>query len=221
MQPLHPNTIYHIFNHGNGFENLFLHEANFHYFLEKYALYISPVAETFAYCLMPNHFHFVVRILGHEEIERLAAGGGADEDDNFSKVRNFGNVITTDAATISKYVSKQFSKLFSCYTQSFNKVYQRRGYLFIKNFKREPITDHAHLLHAIIYVHRNPIHHGFCSDYMQWGYSSYGDVFNERNGLVDANINFEMFGGKRMWINLHQESLAKVEQYKLSKGMEI
>jgi putative transposase len=221
MQPLYPNTSYHIFNHGNGFENLFLQEANFHYFLEKYALYISPIAETYAYCLMPNHFHFVVHIRGHEEIERLMVGGGGGEDDNFSKVQNFGKVLTTDAAATNKYLSKQFSNLFSCYTQSFNKVYRRRGSLFIKNFKREPITDHAHLLHAIIYVHRNPVHHGFCSDYIQWEYSSYGDVFNERNGLVVANKSFEMFGGKRMWINLHQESLAKIEQYKLSKGMEI
>ncbi|MDP3463840.1 MAG: hypothetical protein Q8S18_13690 [Bacteroidales bacterium] len=89
MQLIQPNTSYHIFNHDNGFENLFLHEANFHYFLEKYALYISPVAETYAYCLMPNHFHFIVRIREREVIEKLVLGA-VDEDESLSKVRNFG-----------------------------------------------------------------------------------------------------------------------------------
>jgi REP element-mobilizing transposase RayT len=184
--------------------------------------YISPVADTYAYCLMPNHFHFIVHIRGQEEIEGLmVGGGGGDEDESLSKVSNFGQALTIDAAAISRYISKQFSNLFSCYTQSFNKVYHRRGSLFIKNFKRELISDKSYLLNAIIYVHRNPVHHGFCREFLQWEYSSYGDVFNERNGLVDANKSFEMFGGKSSWIRQHQESLALIEHYRLSKGMEI
>ena len=145
MQLIQPNTSYHIFNHGNGFENLFLHEANFHYFLEKYALYISPVAETYAYCLMPNHFHFIVRIREREVIEKLVLGA-VDEDESLSKVRNFGKALTIDATAINRYLSMQFANLFSCYTQSFNKVYHRRGSLFIKNFKRELIADKSWLI---------------------------------------------------------------------------
>lgn len=221
MQPIQPDTSYHIFNHGNGFENLFLHEANFHYFLEKYAFYISPVAETYAYCLMPNHFHFIVRIREREVIEKLVSGA-VDADESFSKVRNFGKALTKiDDTALNRYLSKQFANLFSCYTQSFNKVYRRRGSLFIKNFKRELISDKSYLLNAIIYVHRNPVHHGFCSDFMQWEYSSYGDILNERRGLVDAAMSFKMFGGKSSWISQHQESLAQVALYRLSKGMEI
>ena len=45
MQSLIPNTTYHIFNHANGFENIFREKENYRYFLEKYRLYISPIAE--------------------------------------------------------------------------------------------------------------------------------------------------------------------------------
>jgi hypothetical protein len=57
-----PETTYHIYNRANGNGKLFLSPENYRYFLEKYILYISPIADTFCYCLMPNHFHFLIRI---------------------------------------------------------------------------------------------------------------------------------------------------------------
>jgi REP element-mobilizing transposase RayT len=62
MEPLQPGFYYHIYNHANGSENLFLNEDNYNFFLKKYSSYIRPVADTFAYCLMPNHIHVLVRI---------------------------------------------------------------------------------------------------------------------------------------------------------------
>src|SRR5688500_11898719 len=66
--PLLPETIYHIYTHANGSENLFRSDANYNYFLKKYAEHIFPVAETFAYCLMPNHLHLAVQIRKEEEV---------------------------------------------------------------------------------------------------------------------------------------------------------
>ncbi|HNZ72804.1 MAG TPA: hypothetical protein PKJ43_09280, partial [Prolixibacteraceae bacterium] len=165
MQPLQPDTSYHIFNHANGFENVFREAENYRYFLEKYRLYISPIAETYAYCLMPNHFHLVVRIRKRSVIEQLLLNSS---NSTFSKVQNFGkgdgigkgdgNEVENNSisnATIEKYLSKQFANFFSCYTQSFNKSYKRMGSLFIKNFKREPIDDKQHFFNAVIYTHRN------------------------------------------------------------------
>jgi len=85
MHPLKPDISYHIFNHANGFENLFREPENYRYFLEKYRLHISSIAETYAYCLMPNHFHLVIRIRKREAIEKLII-----EKFNSSKVLNFG-----------------------------------------------------------------------------------------------------------------------------------
>ena len=60
--PLIPGEYYHIYNRGNNREDLFVEERNYHYFMKLYAHHIEPVAETFAYCLLRNHFHFSVRI---------------------------------------------------------------------------------------------------------------------------------------------------------------
>src|ERR1035437_1197874 len=166
MEPLQPNISYHIFNHANGFENVFREDENFQYFLDKYKLYISPIAETYAYCLMPNHFHLVVRMRKREVIEDLIRKNFSKVERNFGKAgeRNFGKVGVPDEE-IERYLSKQFANLFSSYTQSFNKMYKRMGSLFIKNFKRNPILDKEQFTNTIIYTHRNPIHHGFCRSY--------------------------------------------------------
>jgi putative transposase len=146
IHPIQPNSSYHIFNHANGFENIFQESENYRFFLEKYQLYISPIAETYAYCLMPNHFHLVVRIRKWEVIGNLILKSSniptSSNYNTFPKVPNFGKgeSINRDS-DIEKYISKQFANLFSCYTQSFNKVNFRRGSLFIKNFKRELISQ--------------------------------------------------------------------------------
>ena len=60
--PLRPGHYYHVYNRGNNRENIFREERNYRYFLDLYAAHIEPIAETFAYCLLRNHFHLLVRI---------------------------------------------------------------------------------------------------------------------------------------------------------------
>ena len=218
MEPLQPDRSYHIFNHANGFENIFRIEANFLYFLEKYRLFISPIAETYAYCLMPNHFHLVVRIRKREAIEALIRINNdpsirynfskvATFDEGMSKISNFGKVIKISDSEIEKYLSKQFANLFSCYTQSFNKVYHRKGSLFIKNFKREPISDKSYFLNAIVYTHRNPIHHGFRETYHDWEYSSYSDIVDGVCDFIEISKLLTMTDGLESFKEIHRHSL--------------
>ncbi len=62
IPPITFGTFFHIYNRGNNGENIFIEERNYTYFMNLYAKYIEPVAETFAYCLLRNHFHLGVRI---------------------------------------------------------------------------------------------------------------------------------------------------------------
>jgi putative transposase len=214
MELLKTDFTYHIFNHANGFENLFLHEANYHYFLEKYAMYISPIAETYAYCLMPNHFHFVIRIRKQIIIEELIRIKDNKFENTISNVSNFGNgiQIRIDDDQITKFISKQFANLFSCYTQSFNKVYQRKGSLFIKNFKREMITDKDYFIKAVAYFHRNPVHHGFCKDFSEWPYSSFHEIVSGQTYIIETAILMKLFGSMDFLMEEHLKSLETFER---------
>lgn len=208
MNPLVPDTSFHIYNHANGFENVFKEAENYRFFLEKYQLHISPIVETYAYCLMPNHFHLVVRIRKHEVIENLIRNKNISLEENTSKVLNFGSVSDNE---IEKFLSKQFANLFSSYTQSFNKVYHRMGSLFIKNFKREPITDKTHFLNAIVYTHRNPIHHGFCKSFEEWPHSSYPGIIYGVEDIVETDKMLKMVGNIDDFIEMHKINLIRFE----------
>jgi len=166
---------------------------------------------------MPNHFHLVVRIRKRSVIEQLLLNSS---NSTFSKVQNFGkgdgigkgdgNEVENNSisnATIEKYLSKQFANFFSCYTQSFNKSYKRMGSLFIKNFKREPIDDKQHFFNAVIYTHRNPIHHGFRDSFEEWDYCSYFEIIHNRSELIEVEKLLKTFGGRELFIEKHQQNL--------------
>jgi hypothetical protein len=69
---------------------------------------IEPVAETYAYCLIKNHFHLLIRV----RMGWVTQPG-----------QTFG-VLTP------KLVMQQFSNFFNAYTKAFNKAYNRTGALF-------------------------------------------------------------------------------------------
>lgn len=53
---------YDLYNRSVNNELLFKEEMNYYFFLKKYAAYTEDVVNTFAYCLMPTHFHLFVQI---------------------------------------------------------------------------------------------------------------------------------------------------------------
>lgn len=74
-EPLTCGNYCHIYNRGIDSCNLFTEPDNYEYFLSLYDKYISPVADTYAWVLMPNHFHFLVRLKEEEVVASLHLSG--------------------------------------------------------------------------------------------------------------------------------------------------
>jgi putative transposase len=51
---------YHVFNRGNNKQVVFLRPENYAYFVRGIQRYIIPCSDLIAWCLMPNHFHFLI-----------------------------------------------------------------------------------------------------------------------------------------------------------------
>jgi len=188
-----PSTFYHIYNHANGSENLFREKENYRFFLEKWGKYIEPIANTYAYCLMPNHIHFLIQIKSIEGVE-LAFG-------KFETFQKF-----------EKKVSKQFANLFSSYTQAYNKMYCRKGSLFIPNFKKKEITSDIYLTNVIFYIHHNPVHHGFTENIADWPHSSYHAIVSDKLTRVKRKEVQDWFGSKEELREFHNQSIKNLEK---------
>jgi hypothetical protein len=85
------------------------------------------------------------------------------------------------------------------------------GSLFIKNFKREPIFDKTHFLQTVVYIHRNPIHHGFCRSFEEWPYCSYNRILYDVDSIVEKEKLLKMAGGINSFIELHNAGLERLE----------
>ena len=78
--PLEYGKYYHIYNRGNNYEDIFTENSDYKHFLNIYDIYIHPVADTYAWCLMKNHFHILVRIKEEPEIGFLNSEHSKSED---------------------------------------------------------------------------------------------------------------------------------------------
>src|SRR5437868_15152239 len=68
---MEPSQCYQIINHANGMENIFVEEKIYDFFLQRLAYHILPVCRMYAFCLMKNHFHLLVRIRSTRELDDL------------------------------------------------------------------------------------------------------------------------------------------------------
>ncbi len=68
----YPGNYYHIYNRGANRENIFCETDNYLFLLKRFARYASEIDVTIiAYCLMPNHYHFLLRQDGEKTISNL------------------------------------------------------------------------------------------------------------------------------------------------------
>jgi len=72
LEVLEKDCYYHIYNRGINGTNIFENDGNKVYFLKQLSKYLSEKVSIFAYCLMNNHFHLVIR-LNCEEKETTQA----------------------------------------------------------------------------------------------------------------------------------------------------
>ena len=65
-------SYYHVYNRGNKKQQIFLQDRDYGRFLEKILEYKKKYPlKILAYCLMPNHFHFLVQQLGENALTKF------------------------------------------------------------------------------------------------------------------------------------------------------
>ena len=184
--PLEQKNFYHIYNCGINGENLFREEDNYKYFLQLYDKHINPVADTYAWCLMKNHFHLLIKI---------------------KALTGFQNLSGLKIKPPHQY----FSNLFNAYSKAINKRYNRHGSLFERPFKRKLIDSEEYLQTVVVYIHNNPINHGFVHHTADWPWSSYTTCLSSESTKLKRNEVIEMFDDVDNFKSVHQQNIELIE----------
>ncbi len=193
--PLVPGMYYHIYNRGNNHENLFIEKRNYPYFLSLYKKHITPIADTYAYCLLRNHFHVSVRIKTEEEYLKQTSQV-SETCEVLDKKKKFNP-------------SQSFSNLFNAYAKAINKGYGRTGSLFEERFGRIPVTSDSYFTTLIFYIHHNPQKHGFVDDFRDWEWSSYHSLVGTEETILKQVEVLDTFNGRKGFEKFHQGMLDK------------
>lgn len=194
------HVIYHLYNHSNNYETVFRNYENYVFFLKKFRKHLAPVADIICYCLMPDHFHFMImpKPEGCMPSSVLKSGRKGDKPEDFQQV-----------------ISQEIKTILSSYTKAINLRYKRRGSLFRAKTKAKPAYsdfvspdfvygDGDPLSHIIPYlricfdyIHNNPVKSNFAIRPEDWEFSSASDYAGLRDGTLCNYILTEQLLGIR------------------------
>jgi len=137
------DQIYHIYNRSVCKIPLFREQADYIRFLLKISVFKKryPV-QIIAYCLMPNHFHLLLR----------------EPEKSFK----------TTMSNISFFLQQ----LQNSYAKYFGIKYKHSGRVFQGVFKSKHIKNDEQLFQTIDYIHNNPVRKKMVRPYTRWPYSS-------------------------------------------------
>ncbi len=201
IEPLQTECFYHIYNRGTNGETIFKEERNYQFFLQKYIQFVSPFVATYAYCLLKNHFHLLIRTHSEEEIrlELQKAGKKPKKED------------------ISWILSNAFASFFKSYSQAINKAHQRTGRLFEEPFRRIHVDSDAYFTTMVEYIHKNPQKHGFVEDFKDYERSSYHSHLVEGKIKLEREEVISWFGNKEEYQKFHQNEnkIVTLDKYEI------
>ncbi|KOF01540.1 transposase [Roseivirga seohaensis subsp. aquiponti] len=187
---LQSDNIYHVYNQGNNRQAIFEGYNDYLMFLKKVRQFVKPHCDILAYCLMPNHFHFLLNVT-----------------EKSTELVEQGNIEVTR-------LSNSFRLLLSQYALDFNKKHDRSGSLFRQKTKSKLMVDSNQAFICFQYIHQNPWKAGLVGKMEDWEFSSFRDYSLMRNGSLCnkeiafnlINVNEKTFVEDSYGVAIHEES---------------
>jgi putative transposase len=190
--------IYHIYNRGSNKKRIFFCRDNYLFFLKKVRKELSAHLDFLAYCLIPNHFHFLVQV--KDKIGYLANSYNYSSDDlESSDEFNQGD----SNQLISKQISNHLAILLRSYTRAINIQENRTGSLFQQKTKAKCLNETAksknnYVVTCFNYIHQNPYASNLVTKLEDWEFSSFQDYAKLRNGsFCNQELAYEMINFDR------------------------
>jgi putative transposase len=196
-----PEVYYHVYNRTNNKELLYRDDEDYLKFLHLTRRFLSGWVDVFAYSLLPNHFHFGVKIKSKKELVDTC---GLIDNRDLTKIQRLflANTYTDDDFHI--LVTRRFLALFIAYADYFNLKYSRSGNLFYRPFKRVSVDNDGYRQWLVYYIHNNAKKHGITDNYRDYRWSSFPVFLTSAPSNLSRNVLYEIFETKENYVRYHQ-----------------
>ncbi len=196
------DNFYHVYNRAVDRKRLYANDGNYRFFLKQYDHYLSDVVDTYAYCLLGNHFHLLLRVRSEADLALFQQKDLPIEDlTTFQKLSN-----PEQPKTAHQIVSHQFRKFFQSYAMAYNKQQHRVGTLFQTPFKRVLVDTENYFTQLVYYIHANPQLHGLTGNFRDWPWSSYNSMLADKPTKLKKQEVIEWFGSTNSYKQYHAEN---------------
>lgn len=201
--PFQASQFYHIVCKSIDGLLMFRQEKDYSVFKNRFHQFTQGYFDTWSYCLLENHTHFIIKV---KSIESIIDTIKKLTPENCTKSQNRLLQNKTDELLLDEMLERQMNRFLVSYTNYYKNQHAHRGGLFQKPFKRINIKGEAHLQQAIIYTHANSQKHGIIDDYKIYPHSSFLSICNNyTEGAFKEVVGF--FGGITSFKKIHEEQI--------------
>jgi len=221
---LEADKIVHLSYQTSGEDKLFLSDENYIHLLKLYATWLAPVADTYAYCLLPKQIHFLVKIKPEKELFTYLKMNGKfpDETMRFEEIKNLQLIPESPLGTIfSMHLTKQITTFLNEYLVENKQAQLKGGGFSAPNIKKLEITADDQLSIAIINIHQKPMVLGEIANFEQWKYSSYAAILSDKPSALKREKVLDLFGSREKYVQAHQTSIATISPLELQDKLHL
>lgn len=211
--PFEPGLYYHEILKANSDTLLFKDNQDRNYFLKKMQHFILPCCELLSYVILGNHVHLLIRPHPKYVLSRLSLqlhwlnldlfASNLDEYLSENYAISLPDRLAPFEGSVDKQIRYCIRGLKHSYSQYQAKKYERNGMQWNQERSTILLGNEEDIGRTVLYIHKNPVYHGMVHQPQEWQFSSYHEIVNEENKLVNSDLIINLFGSKESFLKEH------------------
>lgn len=172
------DNFFHVYQKAEHGKLLFPSDDSQQIFLNALQKVITPYADILGYCLLPDHYHLLIRI----------------KKEKYKKT-GFPNMSQMLALNLKRFIRN--------YNFWINREYGIKGKLLRSFPKTTLVKDKVKAKEILTGIHLNPLYHKISKNPIDYYWSSYQNIINKTSKNLKAEEAIECYGEKKDFIEYH------------------
>lgn len=186
--PFTADGFFHLHYHSDG-KPIFQIDGNYMFFLVRLNKIIKPVGQVYAYCLMPQDIHLLIKTRSREAL--------------FEQFLDAEEGKTVDQFDPDPLIQEHLDELKNVYTAAVQKLFKEDEPVFGHYFHKTELEDDLAVLQCIREIHLSPLRARLATTPKDWKHSSYVNIARENRTFEMGAAVLELFGGKEHYLSYH------------------